>query len=172
MVPSLVVSGATGQLGGRVARRLSAAGVDQRLLVRDPARAPDLPGAGVASAEYADPASVRSALSGVDTFFFVSGSESADRQEEHARAVQAAVAAGVRRIVYVSFVGAAPDCTFTFGRDHWHTEQLIRDTGLAYTFLRDNLYVADVAVAVLTDMTVRPTTSPAPGRSPCTRPRR
>lgn len=54
--------------------------------------------------------------------------------------VRAAAAAGVQRIVYLSFVGAAPDCTFTFGRDHWYTEQAIRESGLDFTFLRDNQY--------------------------------
>jgi uncharacterized protein YbjT (DUF2867 family) len=42
--------------------------------------------------------------------------------------------------VYVSFFGAAPDATFTLARDHFHTEQHIRASGLAYTFLRDNFY--------------------------------
>ena len=49
-------------------------------------------------------------------------------------------AAGVRRVVYTSFFGAGPDSTFLLGRDHWHTEQRIRDLGLHFTFLRDNLY--------------------------------
>jgi uncharacterized protein YbjT (DUF2867 family) len=54
--------------------------------------------------------------------------------------VDAAVEAGVERIVYLSFVAAAPDTTFTFGRDHYHTEQHIRAAGLGFTFLRDNWY--------------------------------
>ena len=48
---------------------------------------------------------------------------------------------GCERVVYTSFFGAGPECTFTFGRDHWHTEQRIRDSGLRHTFLRDNLYI-------------------------------
>jgi uncharacterized protein YbjT (DUF2867 family) len=43
--------------------------------------------------------------------------------------------------VYLSFAGAAPDATFTFARDHWHTEQYVRGTGLRFAFLRDNLYL-------------------------------
>jgi NAD(P)H dehydrogenase (quinone) len=39
----IAVTGATGVVGGRVARRLADLGVAQRLVVRDPARAPDLP---------------------------------------------------------------------------------------------------------------------------------
>jgi uncharacterized protein YbjT (DUF2867 family) len=136
----IAVSGATGQLGGRVCRRLADLGADQRLLVRDPARAPEIAGAGIAAADYADTAALRSALEGVDTFFFVSGTEAADREQVHSGVVDAAVAAGVARIVYVSFISAAADCTFTFGRDHWHTEQRIRASGVDFTFLRDNLY--------------------------------
>ena len=50
-------------------------------------------------------------------------------------------AAGVGRIVYLSFYGAAPDATFTLARDHWATEEHIRGTGLAHTFVRDNMYL-------------------------------
>src|SRR2546423_10386018 len=135
---TLAVTGATGHVGGRVARLLSAAGVPQRLLVRDPARAPALDGATVVRAEYGDAAPA--ALTGVDTLFMVSASESADRVDRHRAFVDAAVAAGVGRIVYLSFYGAAPDATFTLARDHWATEEHIRATGLPYTFLRDNMY--------------------------------
>src|SRR5690349_21320419 len=76
---TLAVTGSTGQLGGRIARRLAAAGVSQRLLVRDPARAPQLPEATVSQAEYADAEAVRAALSGVRTALMVSASESLDR---------------------------------------------------------------------------------------------
>ena len=90
-------------------------------------------------AAYGDPA-MTAALAGVDTLFFVSGRESATRLGEHLAVVDAAVASGVQRIVYLSFLGAAADCTFTLGRHHYFTEQAIRDTGLAFTFLRDSLY--------------------------------
>jgi uncharacterized protein YbjT (DUF2867 family) len=136
----IAVTGATGGVGGRVARRLADAGAAPRLLVRDPARAPDLPGAGVAQASYDDPASVRTALAGVHTLLFVSAGEHPDRIGLHRGAVDAAREAGVARIVYTSFLGAGPDSTFTFARDHWHTEQHIRGTGAAFTFLRDSLY--------------------------------
>lgn len=145
MTPSIAVTGATGLLGGAVAAALAAAGVPQRLLVRDAPRAPRLPGAEVSVASYADGAAVRSALNGVDTVFMVSGSEEPGRLAAHRAFVDAAVAAGVRRIVYTSFFAAAADATFTLARDHWHTEQHIRATGRAFTFLRDNLY-ADVLV--------------------------
>lgn len=148
--PTVVVTGATGRLGGLVARRLAARGVPQRLLVRNPERAPELTGATAVQGGYADHDAVVRGLSGTETLFMVSASESADRLAQHHAFVDAAVEAGVRHLVYVSFFGAAPDATFTLARDHFHTEEHIRATGLAYTFLRDNLYaefVPDLAGA-------------------------
>jgi uncharacterized protein YbjT (DUF2867 family) len=72
--------------------------------------------------------------------FLVSASETPDRVAQHTAAIDAAVAAGVERLVYVSFVGAAPDAVFTFARDHWHTEEYLKRSGLRWTILRDNLY--------------------------------
>lgn len=138
----IAVTGATGALGGRVARRLADAGTPQRLVVRDASRAPRLPGADVVTTGgYADTAGMRAAFDGVHTLFLVSATEDADRMSLHRAAVDAAVAAGVSRIVYTSFLGAGPQATFTFGRDHYHTEEYIRATGVACTFLRDSLYV-------------------------------
>jgi NAD(P)H dehydrogenase (quinone) len=139
--PDLAVTGSTGRLGGRVARRLAAARVPQRLIVRDPARAPSLDLTEVAAAEYGDRDAGRRALAGIRTLFMVSGSETPDRVDQHRTFVDAAVAAGVQNVVYVSFYGAAPDATFTLARDHWATEEHIRASGLQWTFLRDNLYL-------------------------------
>jgi uncharacterized protein YbjT (DUF2867 family) len=139
----IVVTGASGRVGRRLAVRLAAEGAHQRLVVRSPDRAPDLPGTETEvalSTGYRDVASMRAAFDGAGTVFLVSGRESADRVTEHRAAVDAAVDAGVQRIVYLSFMGAAPDATFTFARDHWSTEEHIRASGLRFTFLRDCLY--------------------------------
>ena len=140
---SVAVTGATGNLGGRVARLLADAGVPLRLVVRDPARAPHIPGAEVAVASYGDAAALRQALTGVETAFMVSAAESATRLDEHLTFVAAAAEAGVRHLVYTSFAAAAPDAVFTLGRDHFHTEEAIRNSGMGFTLLRDNFY-ADV----------------------------
>ena len=135
------MTGATGEVGGRVARRLAAAGASQRLIVRDPSRAPRLEGAAVRTASsYAAADEMRSALEGVDTLFLVPGRASADRVEQHRTAVDAAVAAGVSRLVYLSFVGA-DDSSFTLGREHGATEQIVRASGLPFVFPRMNLYM-------------------------------
>ncbi|MFE2021283.1 NAD(P)H-binding protein [Streptomyces sp. NPDC059499] len=141
--PLVAVTGASGAVGGRVAGRLARTGGPVRLLGRDPARLPRLPGADLAPpAPYGDGEAMRRALDGAHTLFLVSAHESPDRVGQHITAVDAAVAVGVERIVYVSFLAAAPDATFTFGRDHWHTEAHIRMTGVRYTFLRDSWYLA------------------------------
>ncbi|MGZ4436594.1 MAG: SDR family oxidoreductase [Nocardioidaceae bacterium] len=140
-MPTLGLTGSTGRLGGRVARLLADREVDQRLLVRDLARAPRLPGSAPVLAPYDDREAVRSALAGVETALMVSAAESATRLEEHRAFVDAAAEAGVRHLVYTSFYGASPDATFTLARDHFHTEQHIRASGMAWTFLRDNVYL-------------------------------
>ena len=114
----IAITGSTGRLGGKVAHLLAAAGVRQRLVVRDPGRAPDLPGADVAVAAYADGAAVESALQGIDTVLMVSASEAPDRVEQHRTFVDAAGRAGVTHLVYLSFAGASPNATFTLARDH------------------------------------------------------
>jgi uncharacterized protein YbjT (DUF2867 family) len=141
---TVAVTGATGNLGRRVASELSSRGVQQRLIVRDPARAPQLPGAEVAVASYEDSEAMARALDGTDTLFLVSGHEDLDRVSLHRRAVEGARLAGVERIVYTSFMGAAPGATFPYARDHSATERAIREAGISLTAMRNTLY-ADVA---------------------------
>ena len=141
---TIAVTGATGALGAAVARLLSEAGVEQRLVVRDASRAPRLPGAQVAVASYADTEAMARALDGVRTLFLVSGHEDPDRITLHRSAVAAARRAGVERVVYTSFMGAAPQATFPYARDHAATELAIRDAGMALTAMRNALY-ADMA---------------------------
>ena len=178
------VTGATGAVGGRVAARLARLGAKQRLIVRDINRAPEYPGSSASMAAYEDDAAFERTCRGVDTLFLVSATESEDRMDTHARAVDAAVRSGVSRIVYLSFLSAGPAATFTFARTHFFTEAHIRSTGVPHTFLRPGLYldllpgwvddegvvrgpadegrtawvsrddVADVATAVLTDPVV------------------
>ena len=153
--PLLAISGATGAVGGRIASLLAGVGHAQRLIVRDTSRAPDLPGAEIVEGSYEDPEAMRKALSGIRTFFMVSAGESSDRARIHAAAVDAAVAAGVERIVYLSFLGAASEATSTLAREHWHTEEHVRSTGLKHTFLRDNAYLDYVPALVGPDGAIR-----------------
>jgi NAD(P)H dehydrogenase (quinone) len=131
---TIALTGTSGGVGAAVLEKLGGSPI---LIGRDASKL--APGYEHRVAAYGEEA-MAAALDGVDTLFFVSGRESATRLNEHLAVVDSAVAAGVQRIVYLSFLGAAPDCTFTLGRHHYFTEQAIRDAGLAFTFLRDSLY--------------------------------
>ena len=135
----IALTGVTGALGGRVANLLAARGQPLRFIARDPSRCPSLD-AEVRQASYDDTVTMTRALEGVGTLLLVSGREDVDRLRHHLSAVDAATAAGVARIVYTSFIGAAPGATFTLGRQHHATEEAIRATGIPFVFLRDNLY--------------------------------
>ena len=152
----IAVTGATGYVGAAVARRLAERGLAQRLVVRDPARAPSLPGAEVAVASrYGAGEEMRAALEGVETLFLVPAAESEDRVAQHLTAVDAARDAGVGRIVYLSFLNASPEATFTLVRHHWATEERIRATGLPSVFLRMSLYLDFLPLMVGEDGVIR-----------------
>jgi uncharacterized protein YbjT (DUF2867 family) len=151
---TIAVTGSTGVVGGSVARILAAEGVPLVLPVRSPDRAQHLPESVVRQASYDDAAASREALAGVDVLFMVSAAEAEDRLASHRTFIDAAQEAGVRHIVYTSFLGAAPEAAFLLGRDHWYTEEHIRRSGLAWTFLRDNLYL-DFVPALAEDGVIR-----------------
>ena len=125
-LPDLAVTGATGVLGGMVARQLSDAGFSQRLLVRDPRRAPELEDAPSVPVSYGDPALSRMALEGVKVLFMVSAAEArgpapaALRLRGRRRAGRCAA-----HCVHV-LLRCGARCTFTLGRDHYATEERIR----------------------------------------------
>jgi NAD(P)H dehydrogenase (quinone) len=137
----IAVTGATGYVGGHTARLLADRGAPLRLVVRDPGRAPVLGAEVRGASSYGAAEEMRAAFEGADTVFLVPAEESPDRVEQHRTAVEAAAAAGVERILYLSFVAARPDSTFTLGRDHWATEEIVRGSGLRFTFPRMNLYL-------------------------------
>ncbi|MFI8521804.1 SDR family oxidoreductase [Streptomyces sp. NPDC085481] len=151
----IAVTGATGRIGRRVTDHLVKAGARVRALGRDRAKLDRLPTDDIRTASYDDTGAMRSALEGAATLFLVSAHEGPGRVRTHAGAVDAAVAAGVRRIVYLSYLNAAPHATFTYARDHWHTEQHIRSTGVAFTFLRDSSYQADLVAMTGADGVLR-----------------
>lgn len=136
----IAVTGATGALGGLVARQLADSGVPLRLLARHTAKLPALPDTPVFAVSYEDSEHATRALEGVRTLFMVSAAESPDRAGIQRTFVDAAADAGVEHIVYTSFMGAGPHDVFTLGRDHWATEEHIRARGLQHTFLRDCFY--------------------------------
>ncbi|MBN1568610.1 MAG: SDR family oxidoreductase [Acidobacteria bacterium] len=168
----LAITGATGEIGGRVAARISRLGLAQRLIVRDAARAPQLSGAEIAAASsYGDTIAMGRALSGARTLFFVSARDrfgaahisakrgepppQYDRLQQQLAVLKAAVAAGIQHIVYLSVINAAPDATFILAHDHFYTEQRIRESGVPFTFVRANLYMDNVPQSVSADDIIR-----------------
>jgi uncharacterized protein YbjT (DUF2867 family) len=152
---TIAITGATGNIGGAVARALAASGLPFRMIVRDASRAPVLPDTEVVEATYADREASSRALGGVDLLLMVSAAEAEDRLDQHRTFVAAAAEAGVSHVVYTSFAGAAPDATFTLGRDHFATEQAIRESGMRHTFLRDSFYLDFVEDLVGEDGVIR-----------------
>lgn len=148
------LTGVTGHVGGAVRELLAGSGSPLVLLARTPAKVTARPGEEVRACDFAEPDAAARALQGVDTLLMVSASEAADRLDQHRGFVAAAAAAGVRHVVYTSFQGAAPDCTFTLGRDHWATEEALRSSGMAHTFLRDSFY-ADFLPLMVQDGVLR-----------------
>lgn len=143
---TVAVTGVTGALGSRIAARLAERGVPQLLVGRDPGRIPELPGAQRRGpAAYGDAPAMRRALEGASTLILVSGHRTGHRLEEHATAVEAAMAVGVDRVLYVSLVGASPVATYLNARDQWETEQFLAGAGVRHTVLRAGFYTSTPA---------------------------
>jgi uncharacterized protein YbjT (DUF2867 family) len=141
----IVVTGATGHVGRLVAEVLARDGHATRLLVRDPARAPSLPGTEVVRGDYGDAGSLAAALREGDRVFMVSVHEGPERRVPlHRSFVEAAARARVAQVVYLSFVNAGPRATFLHARSHGATEQLLRDSGLPFTSVRNSMYADDI----------------------------
>ena len=152
--PLIAITGATGYLGGQVAHRLSAAGRPTRLIAREPARLPALAGAETAQATYEDTAAMTAALQGVERLFFVSSNALAGRQEAHRSVIDACAAAGVKRVVYTSFMGAGPDAVFTLSQDHYQTERYLAKKGVPTVALR-NCFYAEIVLEMVQGGVIR-----------------
>jgi uncharacterized protein YbjT (DUF2867 family) len=116
-----------------------------RLLVRDPTRAPSLPGAKVVAADYGDPESLAAALDEGDRVFMVSVHEGPERRVAlHRSFVDAAARLGVAQIVYLSFLNAGPDAIFLHARSHGATEEMLERSRMAWTSIRNGMYADDI----------------------------
>ncbi|MFF0698877.1 NAD(P)H-binding protein [Streptomyces tendae] len=141
----IVVTGATGGLGGTtVEHLLKRVPADEiGVSVRDTAKARHLADRGVRvrQGSYEDPAALRASFAGAEQVLLVSGNDpAADIVGLHSDAVEAAVAAGVRRIVYTSQQGAVPGNPYPPSHFHIATEAILADSGVAWTALRNGAY--------------------------------
>ncbi len=134
---SIAVTGSSGQLGRLVIADLKAKlpASDIIALARDPAKVADL-GVEVRKADYTDPATLDTGLSGVDTLVLISSSEVGQRAVQHQNVIDAAKRAGVGRIVYTSLLHA-DHSPLSLAAEHVQTEAALKDAGLPHTVLRN-----------------------------------
>lgn len=145
----ILVTGATGNLGNATIKALLNKGVDKNsigALVRDESKADELKELGVTivKGDYNDYDSLVNAFKGVNKLFFISSSEVETRQEQHMTVVKAAKEAAVNYILYTSIQRKTDkkDSPLDFVLDsHMATEEAIKETGITYTFMRNNLYL-------------------------------
>jgi NAD(P)H dehydrogenase (quinone) len=139
----IALIGATGTIGRHVAASLASSGVPARVLVRDPGRA-DVPIPTVA-ADLRDPASLRKAFTGSEQVFLLTPHDP-EQDLLEAGAIDAAVAAGVRRVVKIS--GGAgtlgPNGVTSTAVAHWRSERRIEESGLGFTFLRPSFLMQNL----------------------------
>ena len=139
-MPKIAVTGVTGNLGGMVSRLCKKNGIEVRNLARNVEKAEKLGFSNVFKSNYDKSGDTVKSLEGIEVLFMVSGSENPNRVQQHKDFIDAAKIAGVSHVIYLSFYNASKNSIFTLGRDHYATEEYIKENGFKYTFLRDNFY--------------------------------
>lgn len=139
----ILVTGGNGQIGRKLINRLSEQKVPFAVTVRDLNKAQDLLAANmmVKQADYEDRDSLARAFVGVDKLFLISADGPAQvRIRQHQNAIAVAKQCGIQHIFYTSFIDVAPNSPFEFSQVHAQTESDLKESGLNYTILRNNLY--------------------------------
>ena len=149
---SIVITGATGRLGRHVISSLLRLDVQLPDLVaagRDEEKLGALRELGLATvrADYTEAATLDEAFAGADTVLLISSSEVGIRVPQHRNAVDAAVRAGVSRLVYTSALGADRG-KLLLADEHLATEEAIAASGLPFTILRNGWYTENFEPAL------------------------
>lgn len=149
----IVVTGATGQLGSLIIQRLleTVPAADIGVSVRDPRKADHLAQSGVRvrQGDFSERDSLTAAFQGARQVLIVSsnaGAYGGDPVLQHRNAIEAARAAGVRRIVYTSHMAASSTSAFPPMHSHAATEAMLRDSGVAWTALRNGFYAESASL--------------------------
>lgn len=144
----ILVTGATGKTGKHVVRELRERGKRVRAFVRDPDKARALFGDGVelALGDFADPDSVRAALDGVEDLV-LSCADDPRRVGWETGAIDAARAAGVRRIVKLSTIGAEPGAPVAFWDWHGQVDERLRASGVPAVILQSSFSMSNLLAA-------------------------
>jgi NAD(P)H dehydrogenase (quinone) len=145
-----LVTGASGQLGQLVTGHLKtlAPASDIVALVRSDKAKAAYAAKGIEAriGDYEDPEGLRTALTGIDRLLLISASEVGKRTGQHGNVIAAAKAAGVGFIAYTSILNADTG-GMKLAEEHIATEAAIRESGLAYTLLRNGWYSENIAGA-------------------------
>lgn len=148
---TLLVTGASGKLGRATVEHLLALGEKNIIATtRKPEALADLAAKGVEvrKADFDDVASMDSAFQGVDRLLIVSTNAldyTGHRFEQHRRAIDAAVRAGVGHLLYTSVVRADEEASpMTLAHDHRLTELALLESGRGWTMLRNNWYAENL----------------------------
>lgn len=140
---TILITGATGNIGKELINLLSAKGIAYHAMVRSIERAKELeslPGITLVQADFDDEGSLDTALTGIErAFLLTNSSEHAEQQQ--IRFVNAAKRAGVKHIVKLSQWAADASSPVRFLRYHAAVEAAIKTSGMTYTFLRPNLFM-------------------------------
>lgn len=144
----ILVTGATGTAGSQVVRALMERQRSVRVFVRDPEKARRLfaDGVDLAQGDFGDAQSLRAALDGVEDVF-LSGADDPRRVEWETDAIDAAVAAGVRRIVKLSSIEAEPGAPVAFWDWHGRIEEHLRASGVAAVVVRSSFFMSNLLAA-------------------------
>jgi NAD(P)H dehydrogenase (quinone) len=142
---SIVITGATGQLGRHVVEALLERDVPAAQIVaagRSIGKLADLEARGVQvrAMDYTDAASVAKALEGATKVLLISGSEVGQRIEQHRTVIEAAKAEGVEFIAYTS-IANADTTAMLLAVEHQATENLLKDAGIPFALLRNGWYL-------------------------------
>jgi uncharacterized protein YbjT (DUF2867 family) len=142
LVSTVLVTGATGQVGGAVLEELVRRGVQARAMVRTEDRSDGLAARGVEAVvgDLERPETLPGALSGAGRVFLMSRDDP-NQPEMEGALIEAAGRAGVGRIVKLSASGAAPDSPVALMRRHAQAERILEASGVGYTILRPQLYM-------------------------------
>ena len=138
----ILITGATGQVGGEVAKQLSGMGIHYRALVRNPEKASTIAalGAEVVQGDLEKPETLNAAMRGIEKVFLLSPS-GPEQLEREGNATEAAKRAGVKHIIKLSVFGASPFSPIVLGQWHWYSEKNIEESGIPFTFVRPTLFM-------------------------------
>jgi uncharacterized protein YbjT (DUF2867 family) len=161
---TVLVTGATGNLGSKVIQQLRRRGVPVRAFVRDADQASAVlgPDVDLAVGDFAAPASIRSALEGVDVVFLACGNLPPQVDYE-GNVIDAAAQAGVRRLVKLSALGAKLGSPVAFWDWHAQIEQHLRASAVPSVILRPRFYMSNLLGSVETIKSAGAIFAPAEG---------